>query len=131
MKYLIFILLFSFSLLKGQSTVNNSGYTKSDIKHVYAGMIISTGTGIACSQWLLPKKTKNLEFKSAGLGILVGTLAGQLKEEVWDLRWHKGTYSNIDKVNTWWGSMWGGWNTMVITIHLNKEKKPNRYSFAK
>jgi hypothetical protein len=120
MKILI-IILFPF-LLTGQT------FDKYDFLHHYAGVAITTISGS-----FIYYKTHNDKL-SVGSGFALGILAGQAKEEIWDLRWKKGTYSNFDKFSTAWGSMCGSFY-LVIGINLHQKQciknKKNRYTFNK
>ena len=106
----------------------NAQFDKDDFLHHYAGVAITTISGS-----FIYSKTHKTGL-SVGTGFALGLLAGQLKEEVWDLRWKKGTYSNFDKFSTSWGSAVGSFY-LIIGINLHQKNciknKKTRYSFNK
>ena len=101
---LIFILLISVNCF-GQSD---------DFKHKVAGNVISLGIG-AVTYELTDKP-----FLSMAVGFSSGVLIGVLKEEVYDKRMKKGTYSKIDMLDTGWGSLVG---SLCLAVYIDGREK--------
>jgi len=129
---LFFLILLSFQL--GSQTLWQQ--IPDDVKHVYAGTFICLGT-TAITYHYTKTKTDYAPIISCGAGFIVGALAAQVKEEVYDLRWHRGVYSNYDKAATTWGALTGVWygrvaiqfNVLKCNKVYDQKKKINRYKF--
>ena len=91
-------------------------------KHMLAGNIISTGVGIG---------TYHLTHKmglSVGVGFASAVLVGYLKEEIYDKRMGKGTYSRLDMMDTGWGASVGSL-IVVVYIDVNRKNKQERIDY--
>jgi len=108
-------------------------FDKDDFLHHYAGVTIAVSGGLLTYN-LLPAKHKHRILESCFVAFGLAGVAGQLKEEVYDLRWGLGTYSNVDKGVTTWGATCG---TVYLGVGLNlyeirQARKLNpRYKFNK
>lgn len=77
--------------------------------HVYAGLIIAIVSGMTAHIWLSP-------FVSGLIGLFTGTLAGFVKEFVWDLWLKKGVFSWRDIFATFWGACLGA---IILAVIFN------------
>ncbi len=113
MKTLLLILI-SFSLSAQKIT--------DDVKHHYAGVGITIISGS-----LMHKATKH-RFLSLVTGLACGICAGIAKEEIWDRKMGRGTPSEMDKINTAWGSICG---TMYLGLGLHFRNRKIDTTFYK
>lgn len=124
MKTLTTIFLFLYLSLSAQNPHFQLGSHKVNIiiddktKHVYAGMGITVSSAMISNHFLFKNKQPLL---SIGIGFIMGTLAGIVKESIWDKRMHFGTCDNRDAYATSWGSLVG---TICVIIYFdNRENK--------
>jgi len=111
MKYLLIILLIP---------CLSFGQMSSETKHVYAGAAITFGTAQLTYHW-----TQRIGV-SIIVGWIVGNAVGIAKEEIYDKRWGKGTYSKTDMLDTNWGTNLGSIGfcfTLGPKIKRQREKK--------
>lgn len=79
-------------------------------KHVYAGTIITVGSGIGA--YAITKRP----FVSSMIGFGCGVLAGFGKEYVWDRGMKRGVFNKEDIAATAWGAAIG---TIVVSVGIN------------
>lgn len=91
-------------------------------KHFYAGFGITVISAEVCNQ------ITDRPALSALSGFALGTLAGIIKESIYDKAMDKGTCSNTDAFMTSWGSACGA---LVIRVRFDLRDKKNNKQLEK
>ena len=119
-KKFILILLVAFSLNVNSQTLRQSWQKlPDDVKHVYAGVLISSVTGA-----VMYRLTDANTGWSVFAGFATGVTAGIVKESVWDGIMHRGVVNNWDAADTAWGSLIG---TVCLRVGIDiREKRIDR-----
>jgi len=91
-----------------------------DVKHVYAGVLISSVSGA-----VMYRLTDANTGWSVFAGFATGVTAGIGKELVWDKWMHRGVPNKWDAVDTGWGSLMG---TVCVRVGIDiREKNIDRH----
>lgn len=117
-KRILIILLIALSL-QGYSQTPKQVWNKipDDVKHVYAGTIITVVSGA-----VMYRLTDGKTGWSVAAGFLTGVTAGIAKEFVYDGLMHRGVVNNWDAFDTMWGSVVG---FVVLRVGIDVQEKNN------
>lgn len=119
-KKFILILLMAFSLNVHSQTLRQSWQKlPDDVKHVYAGVLISSVTGA-----VMYRLTDANTGWSVFAGFATGVTAGIVKEVVYDGMMRRGVVNNWDAFETAWGSIIG-FTALRVGIDI-REKRIDR-----